>query len=125
MPSEAVSASALLASSSPFEQKRAGLCNIVAVALTSTPALFHSIFSASAKGLEDPLVPWLWFLVILGSALTPVLHLLTDDVISGLGLDLFRSLDTCLAKLRSIGGKVDASKASDGNENETFIASSI
>lgn len=93
--------------------RKASFINFLAVLLLHLPAVAHNSLSLTQGDIRadlaaflasdedevilrraeaDQRLAWTCLLVLLSGAFTPVLHLLTDDVISGLGLELFRSL---------------------------------
>ena len=93
--------------------RKASFINFLVVLLLHLPAIAHNSLSLTEGDIRadlaaflasdedevilkraeaDQRLAWTCLLVLLSGAFTPVLHLLTDDVISGLGLELFRSL---------------------------------
>ena len=45
--------------------------------------------------VKDSFLLWTHVLVLIGGSVTPVLHLMTDEALSSLGLDLLRSNKSC------------------------------
>ena len=74
---------------------------------------------------EDAFLPWAWLLAVFVGAFNAVLHLLSDDVISGLGLSCFRSLEysDCFNYVPTfcLGWKKGSDKFS-GDHNKGFMA---
>ncbi len=131
VPSSSVSASSLLASSAAFEQSASSLACLVFALLFPLPAVWHNYKyheKYATFNEDDEILPWCWLLALATSALVPVTHLLCDDVISGLGLDLFRSVGIWVDDLRGCLKSGAATiprrrrrRRLDGGENEAFI----
>ena len=92
-------------SSSPFEQHGSSLLSLLVLFATTAPtpllclarpAAAHAqsaeveLRALISEAEEDLLLCSCYLLVLLGAAVVPVVHLLCDDVISGVGADLFR-----------------------------------
>ncbi len=90
----------------PLEQGPASLCILLASILLTLPAILHNsrrIFFNDDETLasdrlaelaeSDSLMAWLWLCVGVAGAATPVAHMLADDVISGIGLDLIHAMN--------------------------------
>lgn len=76
------------------------------------------------------MIPWLWFLVVLGGALTPIIHLLSDDFVSGLSLDIFKSLDCVshwLERIEEERFRIQRDRVENVrcHENDAFVDSDI
>ena len=54
------------------------------------PVLVHLRPSESYLALPDSFLLWTQVLVLVGGSVTPVLHLMTDEAVSNLGLDMVR-----------------------------------
>ena len=45
--------------------------------------------------IKDSFLLWTHVLVLIGGSVTPVLHLMTDEALSSLGLDMLRTNKSC------------------------------
>lgn len=116
-------------SRSPFEQHGSSLISLLVLLLTTAPVLVLCLtrpVAASEVELrtliseaeQDLFLSSCYILVLAGAAIVPVVHLLCDDVVCGVAVDLFR----CLFHLWSSHSS-GSNAASVGSENEAFIHS--
>ena len=45
---------------------------------------------------SDTFLLWSYVLILIGGSVTPVLHLMTDEAVSSLGLDILRKKNCCM-----------------------------
>ena len=123
VPSSSAAASAAL-SSSLGDHAASALAQLAGAIVLHAPAIALS-FSLGA-GVGEPTVTqlgWSWLAAAAAGASTPVAHLLCDDVVSGLGLELLRD---CLGRRASscwfwLCGGHDVVAAVGGAENDAFL----
>ena len=122
-----------------LSHSKEAMLNYIACILLTLPALLHyshyfgeiavpaddNLQTLMEASLKDRYVLWTHLLVLINGAFAPVLHLLSDDVLCGFGLEILNKIcDT----LSSLGGKFEigdvtpksSSKESKGIDNVAF-----
>jgi hypothetical protein len=101
------------------------ILNFVINLLLYLPCLVHMkpVSQLPEFELTDSFLLWCHVLLLIGGAVSPVLHLMSDEALSSLGLDLIRSKQ-CPTNLAFFGRKKEGSKSASeglrGFENEAF-----
>ena len=119
-----------------LSHSKESLLNFVACVVLTLPTLLHysgyagevptanddSIQSLMEASLRDRWVPWAHLAVLVNGAFAPVLHLLSDDVLCGLGLEILNKICDSVysATNRFDIGEVAVEKNPKGVDNVGF-----
>ena len=121
-----------------LSHSKEALLNYVACLVLTLPALLHyshyfgtvpEVEDGSLQGmmeasLKDRWLSWTHLFILLNGAYAPVLHLLSDDVLCGLGLEMLNNIcDSIFSTSFDIGDVTDGKSLNEnvkGIENSAF-----
>ena len=84
--------------------------------------LCETLYYSKDLASSDTFLLWSYVLILIGGSVTPVLHLMTDEAVSSLGLGILRKKN-CLKKIRWLKntGTSDDPGHTNGNYNDEAL----